>query len=76
MVDPICDIGFIIDNMLYIIADNLATKFVCFPLAFIFKIESLYPYVKNSEPFTKYYHTETKPRRAHSTKANRYKSTF
>lgn len=37
--DPVCDTVFIIDNSLHIIADNLATKFVCFPLAFIFKIQ-------------------------------------
>lgn len=72
MGDPIYEIVSIINNLIYIIADNLATKFVCFPLASIFKIksESLYSYVKNSEPITKY-HIEIKPTRAH-----RYKRTF
>lgn len=36
--DLVCDIVFIIDNLLYIIVDNLVIKFVCFLFVFIFKI--------------------------------------
>lgn len=76
--DSICDIVFVVGNLLHTIADNSATEFIRFPLEFIFKIqnESPYSYFKNPEPLTKYCHTETQPIRAQSTKANRYKRTF
>lgn len=61
----------IIDNLLYIIADNLATKFVFHLCLFlILKMNHCIFYLKNPEPFTEYCHRETKSTRAHSTKVN------
>lgn len=68
--DPISD-TVIMDNLLYIIGDNLATKFVFHLCLFlILKMNHCIFMLKTQSHLQKYYHRETKPIRAHSTTAN------